>query len=308
LNVTTTAHGEAARLVDQIAHRHADGRWLATGGGGYDAYRVVPRTWALTWLAGAHRDVPESTPAAWRDRWAHDGARYGQSPPPGTFQDEPNAGIGFDANQEAAENRALMMAASLEAIVVPRLLIDASLQGWWDPLALRRSSMPTNVEHSDGEPEILASVDAGTWSRLSLPPSVIPPADPITAHALVATALAAKQPARVSAAVVGANVVSLAISGPIDPKDGRRYLLAIGTTPEHRRKGLATRLLAVHVDGPSFAPVSLAERDPFDPLPRDVRAGIARRLLSSAGYRFEPWQDAQGRHSIDPGAFVGRFQ
>ena len=51
LLVTTTAMGEAARLVDSLAHRFAGGRWLATGGGGYDAYRVVPRTWSLVWLA-----------------------------------------------------------------------------------------------------------------------------------------------------------------------------------------------------------------------------------------------------------------
>ncbi|MEO7664925.1 MAG: acetoin utilization protein AcuC, partial [Candidatus Limnocylindrales bacterium] len=43
LRVTTTAMGAAARLIDAIAHRWAGGRWLATGGGGYDAYRVVPR-------------------------------------------------------------------------------------------------------------------------------------------------------------------------------------------------------------------------------------------------------------------------
>ena len=49
--------GAAARLVDEVAHRHAGGRWLATGGGGYDAYRVVPRAWALVWLAGAHREA-----------------------------------------------------------------------------------------------------------------------------------------------------------------------------------------------------------------------------------------------------------
>ena len=60
LNVTTTAHGRggaARRHASRIGH--ARGRWLATGGGGYDAYRVVPRTWALTWLAGAHREVPD---------------------------------------------------------------------------------------------------------------------------------------------------------------------------------------------------------------------------------------------------------
>ena len=36
LRVTTTAMGAAARLVDALTHRHAGGRWLATGGGGYD--------------------------------------------------------------------------------------------------------------------------------------------------------------------------------------------------------------------------------------------------------------------------------
>ena len=82
LRVTTTAMGEAARLVDAVAHRYAGGRWLATGGGGYDAYRVVPRTWSLVWLAGAHREVPDATPAAWRERWASEAARYGQAPLP----------------------------------------------------------------------------------------------------------------------------------------------------------------------------------------------------------------------------------
>src|SRR5205085_7188436 len=35
LRVTTTAMGEAARLVDRVAHRWASARWLSTGGGGY---------------------------------------------------------------------------------------------------------------------------------------------------------------------------------------------------------------------------------------------------------------------------------
>ena len=92
LEVTTTAMGEAARLVDRLAHRHAGGRWLATGGGGYDAYRVVPRAWALTWLAGAHREVPTATPLAWRERWAAEAERFGQAPLPETFDDLPGVG------------------------------------------------------------------------------------------------------------------------------------------------------------------------------------------------------------------------
>ena len=133
LRVTTTAMGEAARLVDRLAHRHAAGRWLATGGGGYDVYRVVPRSWSLVWLAGAHRDVPAETPAAWRERWGAEAARYGQAPLPTTFEDAPNAGIELDATQAAAEVRSLETAAVVRRLVVPRLLQVARDRGWWDP-------------------------------------------------------------------------------------------------------------------------------------------------------------------------------
>jgi acetoin utilization protein AcuC len=97
LRVTTTAMGAAARLVDRVAHRWAGGRWLATGGGGYDVYRVVPRAWALTWLAGAHREAPAAIPEAFRERWAVEASRHGQAPIPATFDDPARAdGPGHD--------------------------------------------------------------------------------------------------------------------------------------------------------------------------------------------------------------------
>ena len=89
LSLTTTAMGGAARLVDRVAHRFAGGRWLATGGGGYSVYRVVPRAWALTWLAGAHRDVPGRLPDEWLRRWEGDAARWEAGPMPDGFEDEP---------------------------------------------------------------------------------------------------------------------------------------------------------------------------------------------------------------------------
>jgi acetoin utilization protein AcuC len=89
LRNTVTSMGAAARLVHDLAHEHAGGRWLATGGGGYDAYRVVPRAWSLVWLAAAHRDVPSETPPEWRERWAAEAARHGQAPLPETFDDPP---------------------------------------------------------------------------------------------------------------------------------------------------------------------------------------------------------------------------
>jgi len=89
LHVTTAAMSRAARLLDEIAHRHAAGRWLATGGGGYDVYRVVPRVWALVWLAQAHRPAPDVTPDTWRHHWYPDAALHHQGPPPELMIDPP---------------------------------------------------------------------------------------------------------------------------------------------------------------------------------------------------------------------------
>jgi hypothetical protein len=138
LRVTTTAMGEAARLVDAVAHRWVGGRWLATGGGGYDAYRVVPRTWSLVWLAGAHREVPAATPVGWRDAWAPEAARYGQVPLPEAFTDAPNAGQPVDGDQQEAEIVARRTTALVRRLVVPRLVRGATDRGWWDPLGSAR--------------------------------------------------------------------------------------------------------------------------------------------------------------------------
>jgi acetoin utilization protein AcuC len=89
LHVTTAAMGRAAAMLDELAHAHTEGRWLATGGGGYDVSRVVPRVWGLVWLAQAHRPVPGPTPEAWRARWADAAARFQQAPPPDEMLDPP---------------------------------------------------------------------------------------------------------------------------------------------------------------------------------------------------------------------------
>lgn len=118
LRLTTRAYRAATVLMDDLAHRHAEGRWFATGGGGYDAYRVVPRSWSLVWLAQAHLDPPVETDSSWRERWAADADRYDQSPPPATLLDpddlvrEEPAGVA-ESNQKTAD-RAL--AGTLELI------------------------------------------------------------------------------------------------------------------------------------------------------------------------------------------------
>ena len=103
LRLTTTSVHRAARLVDRLAHEHADGRWLATGGGGYDAYRVVPRAWALVWLAQAHQEPPEETPASWRERWTAEGEAFGQAPLPSALID-PAGTVAAESDERVERN------------------------------------------------------------------------------------------------------------------------------------------------------------------------------------------------------------
>jgi hypothetical protein len=82
--------------------------------------------------------------------------------------------------------------------------------------------------------------------------------------------------------------------------DGGRGLFALGVGPAHRRAGLATRLLAACPA--DWAEVTLAERDPFEPLDVAVRAEIGRRLLAGAGFAVH---SAGGPvASVDPTAVV----
>jgi acetoin utilization protein AcuC len=304
LRNTTTAMGEAARLVDTIAHREAGGRWLATGGGGYGVYSVVPRTWSLVWSAAAHREVPDRLPAAWRERWGDEAARYGTATLPTTFVDPPNAGDPVSRSQEAAERQSRATAAAVRNTVVPALLRGAVDRGWWDPRTAperRDRAAPAAVGGSD--PTIVSSIDAAAWSPLHLVAQVIAPARPDDAHPLVESAL--RGGARVTAAIAGEVVVGLALSGP--ESDGTDELLALGIAPAFRRQGLAGRLLAAHVAAaelgrPIRARIGVAERDVVDPLDHPLRIDIARRLLVGVGFVVERAPDPVGR--VDPLAIV----
>jgi GNAT superfamily N-acetyltransferase len=65
LSLSLRGFRELARRLHRLAHRHCQGRWVATGGGGYDLDRVVPRAWALLWSELSGRRLPSRVPAAW---------------------------------------------------------------------------------------------------------------------------------------------------------------------------------------------------------------------------------------------------
>ncbi|MBC3760422.1 acetoin utilization protein AcuC [Quadrisphaera sp. RL12-1S] len=69
LAVSVDAQRAAARSLHDLAHEVCGGRWVATGGGGYDVVDVVPRVWSHLLGIAAHAPVPPSTPVptGWRE-------------------------------------------------------------------------------------------------------------------------------------------------------------------------------------------------------------------------------------------------
>ena len=85
LRLTTGAYREAARKLHTLAHDAANGRWVATGGGGYRWAHVVPRAWTLYFaeMVGVAGDLPDAIPDEWVARAS---ARAGE-PVPATFSE-----------------------------------------------------------------------------------------------------------------------------------------------------------------------------------------------------------------------------
>jgi acetoin utilization protein AcuC len=69
LELSIDGQRAAHAAIHALAHDLAGGRWLLTGGGGYNLVQVVPRSWAhlLAEAAGRPIDPGTQTPAAWRD-------------------------------------------------------------------------------------------------------------------------------------------------------------------------------------------------------------------------------------------------
>ena len=69
LLVSVDAQRAAHAALHALAHDICDGRWVATGGGGYELVRVVPRSWThlLAEAAGVPIDPETPTPEEWRE-------------------------------------------------------------------------------------------------------------------------------------------------------------------------------------------------------------------------------------------------
>ncbi len=65
LLLTTRAYRETAKELHALAHGAANGRWIATGGGGYQWARVVPRAWTLYFAEMAGAELDDALPEGW---------------------------------------------------------------------------------------------------------------------------------------------------------------------------------------------------------------------------------------------------
>ena len=69
MDISVDAQRAAALMIADLAEHDAGGRWVATGGGGYDLVSTVPRAWThlVAILAGRPIDPSTRVPQAWQD-------------------------------------------------------------------------------------------------------------------------------------------------------------------------------------------------------------------------------------------------
>jgi acetoin utilization protein AcuC len=96
LSATTRLYEHVPASIHDLAHELCEGRWVATGRGGYDIWRVVPRAWSSLWAAVSHQELPEEVPEDWLEKW-------GEKSPVGLPRRVRDAPADYPAGPRAAE-------------------------------------------------------------------------------------------------------------------------------------------------------------------------------------------------------------
>lgn len=109
LELSIDAQRTAQARLHHLAHETAGGRWVLTGGGGYELVHVVPRTWThlLAEAAGRPLDPAAATPESWR---AFARSRTGVNPPESMTEGARAAFAPFSSGYDPADvvDRAIM--------------------------------------------------------------------------------------------------------------------------------------------------------------------------------------------------------
>ena len=96
LQLTTRAYRQTAETLHALAHEVTGGRWLATGGGGYQWASVVPRAWTLSFAEMSDVQLPDAVPADWVEVVE----RESHGDVPTTFSEPPPERDRLDASTE----------------------------------------------------------------------------------------------------------------------------------------------------------------------------------------------------------------
>jgi acetoin utilization protein AcuC len=102
LELSIDAQRAAHAAIHALAHDLAGGRWLLTGGGGYELVQVVPRTWTHLIAEAAGRPISPATPTplAWREYVAH---RTGLAAPEQMTDGAPATFVPFESGYDPAK-------------------------------------------------------------------------------------------------------------------------------------------------------------------------------------------------------------
>jgi len=125
LSLTLEGMRLAYLRVVGLADELTGGRLVATGGGGYDPYRTVPRAWAHLWAAMTGRELPKALPPQWAEAWR------GRLPAGTTLPSR-----ALDGPSDFAPMRNGEQAARRNAVVVGRVV--AALDDIWQDTGLGR--------------------------------------------------------------------------------------------------------------------------------------------------------------------------
>lgn len=97
LRLTTDVYRQVASMLHALAHEVTGGRWIATGGGGYQWATVVPRAWTLSFAEMCGADLPDHLPEGWIETVEFEI----RAEVPVTFSDPPVEGDHLDGETEA---------------------------------------------------------------------------------------------------------------------------------------------------------------------------------------------------------------
>jgi acetoin utilization protein AcuC len=111
---TTNMWGPLAGSLHALAHELCAGRLVATGGGGYQTFTVVPRAWTLDVAALLERELPDAIPPSWLDAMM----ALTESGLPDRLSDRPAPTLPLD-RQTAIDRAADLVIARIQAEVFP---------------------------------------------------------------------------------------------------------------------------------------------------------------------------------------------